>query len=563
MKRLHKATMYLEDGDPEKARDLIEGGMDVNMRDDRGMTLLHLCARKGIRKFATELIDTHGADMNARWDATGATFMQDTDYGRRMNAQRQEWNNATPLMLAAASGFKRMVKLLLDRGADPTLVLDPPSLGAIFSGGGMIAGMNAGMIARQYGQEEVAQLITEHQRRAAAPAPAASKPGPTSAAEYKQALDAITLDAVHRGLMTVVELDVLGIEKRGGFALAATSSGGGFQFGSGVGPQCSQGYAFGSAAAAQPKGDADELAEKMAAVTVAEQPARSPATPLSLLNKVLAHGTGVWLTGLSKAPELNGKHGLVVGRCDASSGRYAVRVVGRAQMIRAKPSSLRLLNRVDKHAALADSPMALLNDDALTMVLAAVVRASLVGPKPLRPRQARPKPLRRYWEPFAMSCKTCRLFNHVLRERVMGAVGRIKAALHRIQAKKRLMLLQEATMLQEYQMSRPGMPVFEDDHPAIQEEPTHNNWAGIYALKLSEGESNMVEYFKGKNDDDELVEPRIPGGQVLRAPAHFKTAEREWFGGGTIGPFRPVNPPLQCFRIVRSYSEESLRQHGL
>jgi len=75
---------------------LLEGGMDPNHMNCHHTTVLHDMAYKGDVKKATLLLD-HGADVNAI----------------------DEEFRSTPLGLAARWGHKDMVRLLLDRGADP------------------------------------------------------------------------------------------------------------------------------------------------------------------------------------------------------------------------------------------------------------------------------------------------------------------------------------------------------------------------------------------------------------------------------------------------------------
>lgn len=206
---------------------------------DDGKTLLHTCARKGLTSFAKELID-RGANVNARFDD-----LKEFARGNPMLAkQSAEWRGATPLMFAAQQGYKSCVRLLLEHGARIDIRL-PDETRFPFR-----PGANAALMAELSGHAEVARLINEFSSdKGRATGRHAREPPQTPSraqrlAEDEAAFDAITQDALAREIMTDAEHDVLTDRLASGHA------------------------SFGA-----------------------------------IVNKLLETGTGVELTGLSKAPE--------------------------------------------------------------------------------------------------------------------------------------------------------------------------------------------------------------------------------------------------------------------
>lgn len=88
---LHYAVFYSNRG-PEAVGALLDGGMPVDWKDERGRTALHLASKAGI----VERLLLAGADVN----------IQDAD-------------KKTPLH--SAIGYPEIVRLLLEHGADPTV----------------------------------------------------------------------------------------------------------------------------------------------------------------------------------------------------------------------------------------------------------------------------------------------------------------------------------------------------------------------------------------------------------------------------------------------------------
>ncbi|CAB0036364.1 unnamed protein product [Trichogramma brassicae] len=83
---------------------LVERGLDVNHKDDRGMTLLHhvmdLDEHQLMKEDMVKLLIEHGADVNAK-----------SLYG------------PTPLHLAVNNGHDNLIELLVDSGADNYLII--------------------------------------------------------------------------------------------------------------------------------------------------------------------------------------------------------------------------------------------------------------------------------------------------------------------------------------------------------------------------------------------------------------------------------------------------------
>ena len=128
---LHLAA---QSGDLEIGRILIEARADVGARTRIGAyTPLHLAAGAGHAELVGVLLDA-GADPAARTTSTGVTALHlaakalDGDAavavllarGAPVDA-RESASAQTPLMLAAAAGHERVVRRLLEAGADPSL----------------------------------------------------------------------------------------------------------------------------------------------------------------------------------------------------------------------------------------------------------------------------------------------------------------------------------------------------------------------------------------------------------------------------------------------------------
>ena len=87
----------LRNGHPEVVEFLLEHGIDPNIQNNNGDTLLQLAAANNYLRLVKLLLE-HGADPNIQ-----------NNYGR------------TPLHVAAFNGRREVVKLLLEHGADPNI----------------------------------------------------------------------------------------------------------------------------------------------------------------------------------------------------------------------------------------------------------------------------------------------------------------------------------------------------------------------------------------------------------------------------------------------------------
>lgn len=115
-------------GDASRLRDLLDRGLDPNLANGRGDSLLLLASYHGHRAVAHALLD-HGAhpdQPNARGQTplAGATFKDDPDMVELLLHHGADADGAgpdgqTPLMLAAMYDRPEMVDLLLSHGASP------------------------------------------------------------------------------------------------------------------------------------------------------------------------------------------------------------------------------------------------------------------------------------------------------------------------------------------------------------------------------------------------------------------------------------------------------------
>ncbi|XP_064604354.1 trichohyalin-like isoform X2 [Liolophura sinensis] len=145
--------------------------VDVNVKDVRGDTALHLAVREGSINI-TELLIKERADVNPV-NKAGCTPLHLAVLGKReqiahillqegADVESKDSNERTPLMLACQDGNMSMVKLLLQSNAD-TDVKD-------------IKGWSADDIAVMQGHHSCSQLITDHTYQHKRPTSASSTP---------------------------------------------------------------------------------------------------------------------------------------------------------------------------------------------------------------------------------------------------------------------------------------------------------------------------------------------------------------------------------------------------
>ncbi|KAJ2990388.1 hypothetical protein NUW58_g2975 [Xylaria curta] len=105
---------------------LIQQGADVNQRDRRGWTPLHIAARYGYRRII-ELLVTNGADLDLKIHGWTPLLLTAKDLEPRLccflidngaDVTAADYHGRTPLHWASKCGEGRLVRLLIKKGAD-------------------------------------------------------------------------------------------------------------------------------------------------------------------------------------------------------------------------------------------------------------------------------------------------------------------------------------------------------------------------------------------------------------------------------------------------------------
>jgi ankyrin repeat protein len=116
----------VSEGDIELVKSLLAKGANVNARDRRGQTVLHIAASHG-HKVLVELLLAKGADIAAKGPAGGTALHGASRFGHRdvvelllakgadINARR--YNGQTPLSVAKEQGHEKVAELLRQHGA--------------------------------------------------------------------------------------------------------------------------------------------------------------------------------------------------------------------------------------------------------------------------------------------------------------------------------------------------------------------------------------------------------------------------------------------------------------
>lgn len=113
-------------GDAGELADLLDQGLPVNLRNDKGDTLLMLAAYNGNGPAIDVLLD-RGADPDLANDKgqvplAGAAFKGDLPLAKQLLERGAAVNagDRTPLMIAAMFDRVAIAEVLLDHGADPS-----------------------------------------------------------------------------------------------------------------------------------------------------------------------------------------------------------------------------------------------------------------------------------------------------------------------------------------------------------------------------------------------------------------------------------------------------------
>lgn len=133
---------------------LIESGIDVNAKNNIGMTALMMASEYRQREFVNLLIKK-GANVNAKSNDGSTALMfairyNDQDIVEKLiyagsNINDKDNNGWTPLMISSRNGFISLVQLLIDKGVEINAIRND--------------GWTALMIASTYGQKDIEIIL--------------------------------------------------------------------------------------------------------------------------------------------------------------------------------------------------------------------------------------------------------------------------------------------------------------------------------------------------------------------------------------------------------------------
>ena len=106
-------------GDLASVKTFLEEGVDVNVRDQRRQTALHIAAREGHKEVVEFLLD-HGADVNAgmNLNRTAAGLAMDNDHNDIAELLISKGADISPLHLAISMKDEAKARSLIEGGAD-------------------------------------------------------------------------------------------------------------------------------------------------------------------------------------------------------------------------------------------------------------------------------------------------------------------------------------------------------------------------------------------------------------------------------------------------------------
>ena len=137
--------LKVSEGDIENATSFIKAGVDVNVRNENGMTALMVASESGITELINELL-TAGADVNLQSSHGDTAIVLATMKGQNdcveellqfgANPNIQGKGGLTALMHAAIAGDVACLQTLIDGGADVSIPNDDDGANRVIRVGG-------------------------------------------------------------------------------------------------------------------------------------------------------------------------------------------------------------------------------------------------------------------------------------------------------------------------------------------------------------------------------------------------------------------------------------------